>query len=52
MGLMAVSRLLVAWITSDATRHSTVVLVVVVRAWVDVATVEVQVVGVRSTVER
>ena len=28
--------------TSDATRHSTVVLVVVARAWVDVATEEIQ----------
>ena len=37
---------------SDATHHSTVVLVVVVRAWVDVATVEVQVVRVVAIVRR
>ena len=38
--------------TSDATHHSTVVLVEVVRAWVDVATVEVQVVRVVAIVRR
>ena len=38
--------------SSDATRHTTVVLVVVVRAWVDVATVEVQVVRAVATVRR
>ena len=38
--------------TANATRHSTVVLVVVVRAWVDVVTVEVQVVRVVATVRR
>ena len=37
---------------SDATDHSTVVLVEVVRAWVDVATVEVQVVRVVAIVRR
>ncbi len=37
---------------SDATHHSTVVLVEVVRAWVDVATVEVQVVRVVAIVRR
>ena len=49
---MAVSRLLVAWIASDATRHSTAVLVVVVRAWADVATAEAQVVRGVATVRR
>ena len=38
--------------TANATHHSTVVLVVVVRAWVDVATVEVQVVRVVAIVRR
>ena len=52
MGLMAVSRLLVAWITSDATRHTTVVLDAVVRAWVDAATAEVQAVRVAAIVRR
>lgn len=37
---------------SDATDHSTVVLVEVVRAWVDVTAIEVQVVGVVTIVRR
>ena len=37
---------------SDATRHSTVVLVVVVRAWADAATAEVQDVRVVAIVRR
>ena len=49
---MAVSRLLIAWIASDATRHPTAVFADVVRAWVDVATVEVQVVRAVATVRR
>ena len=37
---------------SDATHHPPVVLVVVVRAWVDVTAIEVQVVGVVTIVRR
>ena len=37
---------------SDATRHPPVVLVAAARAWVDVATVEVQVVGEAATERR